>query len=99
MDRKNPKVCFIASAGGHLEQLKQLKEVAARYEHYYVIPKNPSTRKFSDRKYLIGDFYRSRKLEFPFKFAWTALQQLFIFLKERPDVVITTGAGVRSPPP
>lgn len=97
MNNKKIKVCFISSAGGHLEQIKQLKDVAARYEHYYVIPKNASTRKFAERKYLIGSFSRKERLKFPFKFAWTAFQQFLIFLKERPDVVITTGAGVVFP--
>lgn len=97
MNNKKIKVCFISSAGGHLEQIKQLKDVAARYEHYYVIPKNASTRRFAEKKYLIDGFSRKEKLKFPFRFAWTALQQLLIFFKERPDVVITTGAGVVFP--
>ena len=28
---------------------------------------------------------------------WTAIQQLYIFLREQPDVIITTGAGVVYP--
>lgn len=94
---KQIKVCFIASAGGHLEQLRQLAEVAQRYDHYYVMPCTPSTKKMNVKKYLVGDFYRKRWLSFPFRFAWTALQQFLIFIKERPDVVITTGAGVVVP--
>ncbi len=97
MSNKKIKVCFISSSGGHLEQIKQLKDVAEKYEHYYVLPKNSSTIKFKEKKYLVGDFYRKRRLEFPFRFALTAIQQLIIFLKERPDVVITTGAGVVYP--
>lgn len=94
---KQVKVCFIASAGGHLEQLRQLSEVAQRYDHYYVMPRTPSTKKMKEKKYLVGDFYRKRRLSFPFRFVWTSLQQFFIFIKERPDVVITTGAGVVVP--
>lgn len=96
--RKNKKICFISSSGGHLEQLKQLKEVQQKYNHYWVMPKNESTIKFSEKKYLVGDFYRKKeKLLFYLQFLWTALQQFFIFLKERPDVVITAGAGVAFP--
>lgn len=94
---KQVKVCFIASAGGHLEQLRQLSEVAQRYDHYYVMPRTPSTKKMKEKKYLVGDFYRKRRLSFLFRFVWTSLQQFFIFIKERPDVVITTGAGVVVP--
>lgn len=94
---REKKVCFIASSGGHLEQIKQLTDVADKYTHYYVLPRNRSTEKFSSRKYLVGDFYRRNRIQFVFRFAYTALQQLMIFLKERPDVVITTGAGVVIP--
>jgi len=91
------KVCFISSSGGHLEQIKQLKHVATKYEHYYVLPKNPSTVMFDEKKYLVGDFYRKKRIQFVYRFIFTAIQQLLIFIKEKPDVVITTGAGVVIP--
>lgn len=94
---KEKKICFISSSGGHLEQLKQLKMVAEKYDHYYVLPRNASTEKFKGKKYLVGDFYRKKHIQFLFRFAFTAIQQLYIFVKERPDVVITTGAGVVIP--
>ncbi|MDF2943014.1 MAG: polysaccharide biosynthesis protein [Herbinix sp.] len=91
------KICFIASSGGHLEQINQLKMVAKEYDSYYVLPKNKSTLSFKDRKYLVGDFYRKKREEFIFRFLYTALQQLIIFIQEQPDIVITTGAGVVIP--
>lgn len=94
---KEKKICFISSSGGHLEQIKQLKMVADKYEHYYVLPKNKSTIEFKEKKYLVGDFYRKNRVQFVFRFVYTAIQQLIVFLKERPDVVITTGAGVVIP--
>ena len=94
---KRKKICFISSSGGHLEQLKQLKLVAEKYDHYYVLPRNASTEKFKEKKYLVGDFYIKNRIQFLFRFAITAIQQLCIFIKERPDVVITTGAGVVIP--
>lgn len=95
--KKKIKICFISSSGGHFEQIRQLNEVAQKYEHYYVLPSNSSTKKFNEKKYLVGDFYRKRKFEFLFRFIWTAIQQFYIFLKEQPDVIITTGAGVVYP--
>lgn len=96
--RKNKKICFISSTGGHLEQLKQLKAVQEKYNHYWVLPKNDSTKRFSDKKYLVGDFYRKQwKIIFLVRFLWTAVQQFLIFVKEKPDVVITAGAGVVVP--
>ena len=96
--RKKPKICFISSTGGHLEQLRQLDKVRERYEFYWVLPRNRSTEKITERKYLVGDFYRKKeKLKFYVRFLWTALQQFFIFIKECPDIVITAGAGVAYP--
>lgn len=95
--KERKKVCFISSSGGHLEQIKQLKDVAEKYEHYYVLPRNDSTIAFKEKKCLVGDFYRKNRIQFIFRFTFTAVQQLVIFLKERPDVVITTGAGVVIP--
>lgn len=93
------KVCLICCAGGHLEQIEQLQGIKEKYDHYYVITKHKSTEKLKKDVpvYLVGDFYRDKKIEFVFRFAYTAIQQFFIFLKERPDVVITTGAGIVIP--
>ena len=45
MKREQKKICLIASAGGHLEQIRQLKDVIAKYDTYYVVPKVKSTEK------------------------------------------------------
>lgn len=95
--RKKPKICFICNTGGHLEQIKQLFMVADRYEHYYVIPSSKSTKNFKEKKYLVNSFSRSNKLLFPVEFICTSIIQLIIYLFERPNVVITTGAGVAYP--
>lgn len=95
--RKKPKICFICNTGGHLEQIKQLQMVANEFEHYYVLPLSKSTQKFKDRKYLVNGFSRSNKFLFPINFFCTTLLQLIIYLRERPNVIITTGAGVAYP--
>lgn len=96
--RKKPKICFIASAGGHLEQLQQLDKVRERYEYYWVLPRNKSTKKIQGKKYLINDFPRNMgKIVFFVGLFWTSIQQLIVFIIQRPDFVITTGAGVAYP--
>lgn len=95
--RNKKKVCFISSSGGHLEQLKQLSLVEEKYDSYFVLPKNKSTINLKKKKYLVCDFYRKNRVQFIFRFTITAFQQLLIFIKERPDIIITTGAGVVIP--
>ena len=94
---KRKKICFISSAGGHLEQIKQLKSLKECYDYYYVLPRNKSTEKFTEKKYFVSEFIRNNKLLYVVGLMITFVQQLFIFLKERPDVVITTGAGLAIP--
>lgn len=91
------KICMIASAGGHLEQLKQLKDLCSRYDVYYVVPRVKSTEKMKQKKYLVDDMLRTNKVVFFLRFIKMCNQQLFVFLKEWPDVVLTTGAGVAIP--
>jgi UDP-N-acetylglucosamine:LPS N-acetylglucosamine transferase len=49
------------------------------------------------KKYLVDDMYRKNKVVFMLRFVKMCFQQLVIFLKERPDVILTTGAGVAIP--
>lgn len=95
--RTSKKICFIASSGGHLEQIEQLDIVREKFDYYYVLPRNKSTVNIKKKRYLVGDFYRKHRISFIFRFLFTTIQQFFIFLKERPDIVITTGAGVVIP--
>lgn len=95
--KKSIKICFISSTGGHFEQIRQLKKVAEQFDHYYILPMSNSTKNFNEKKYLINKFSRNNKFTFPFLFFWTSLQQLFIYIKEHPDVIITTGAGIAYP--
>lgn len=97
MSMKNKKICFICSGGGHFEEIKQLSLVRNRYEYYFVFPKNQSTLSYSGKKYFVMDFYRKNRISFIFRFLITSIEQLFVFIKEKPDIVITTGAGVVIP--
>lgn len=97
MKREKKKICLIASAGGHLEQVRQLKDVIAKYDTYYVVPKVKSTEKMKQKKYLVDDMLRTNKVVFMLRFIKMCFQQLLIFLKEWPDVILTTGAGVAIP--
>ncbi len=94
---QNKKICFICSGGGHFEEIKQLNLIRNKYDYYFVFPKNQSTLSYKDKKYFVVDFYRKNRIAFIFRFLATSIEQLCIFIKERPDIVITTGAGVVIP--
>lgn len=97
MSRLNKKVCLISSSGGHLEQIKQLKEVIKEYDCFYVVTRTKATKAMKQKKYIVSDMIRTNKVILVIQMARMFFEQLWIFFKEKPDVIITTGAGVAIP--
>lgn len=96
MNRKT-KICFIASSGGHLEEIKQLKKVIEKYDNYFIVAKSKATIEQKTYKYKVYDINRNNKIFTLFTYIITFFQQLIIFIKERPTIVITTGPGMVLP--
>jgi len=92
---KKNKLCFICSSGGHLTELLPLgKKLGKNYKHFWVTFKNPMTENTleNEKYYLVQDPIRN-----PIIFLKLVLHSMILYLKERPDVVITTGAGMAVP--
>lgn len=86
------KVCFIASTGGHFEQLMMLKPLMNKYESFIVTEKtNYSVAKNSKKIYYLNQVNRNEKT-FIFKMILNSFNTVRIFIKEKPDVIISTGA-------
>ena len=93
MKCKRIKICCISSHGGHLHELtRAVRNV--RGEKYWVTYKTPHTSALlADRKhYFIIDPVTSI-----WKFIINGLQSLIHMVKERPSVIISTGAGMTVP--
>lgn len=97
MKKVRKKVCLISSSGGHLEQIKQLTGVINRYECFFVVTRTKATEAMNQKKYIVSDLVRTNKLVLTMRIVKMMIEQLIIFLKEKPDVIITTGAGVAIP--
>lgn len=93
----NKKICLISSSGGHLEQIKQLKEIINTYECFYVVTRTKATEAMKQKKYIVSDMIRTNKVVLVLQMIKMFVEQFRIFIKEKPDVVITTGAGVVIP--
>jgi UDP-N-acetylglucosamine:LPS N-acetylglucosamine transferase len=89
---KKLKICLACSAGGHLTQLLQLSDLWKNYEHFYLTFKSKSSLNLTEKTYYIKNPKRN-----PILFLLASVQSLSIFLIEKPQVVITTGAGVAIP--
>lgn len=91
MSRENKKICFAASSGGHFEQLLMLKPLMEKYDSFIVTEKTSYKITVQNKKtYFMLQVNRKEKI-FLIKMIWNALVSIHIFLKEWPDVVITTG--------
>ena len=89
---KHTKVAFIASSGGHLEQILKLKPLMEKYDSLLITEKTPyAVSSPSKRRYELAQINRHETL-WIFKLLVNAWASLRIFLKEKPDVVISTGA-------
>ena len=98
---KQKKVLFISSTGGHLNELMQLKALFNKFEYYIV------TEKTKSNEYLAEDYkgkvsyliYGTKKNPFTYFFIYffNIIKSLLIFIKQRPDVVVTTGTHTAVP--
>lgn len=95
------KVLFIASTGGHLSELMQLKPLFKEYDSYLVTEKTKSTMGLKDVYQSRLDFLvygtKSHLFSYLFKFTFNIIKSFVIFMKIRPDVIVTTGTHTAVP--
>lgn len=88
-----PKLCLVSSSGGHWEQLQKLKPLIEKYEGFFVTEK---TKFEAKSKYLMIQTDLKDKLMIPKMFI-NGLKAIYIWVREKPDFVITTGTMVAYP--
>lgn len=85
------KICFAASTGGHFEQLMMLRPLMDKYDSFVLTEKTGYAVLKDDRRaYYLSQVNRKEKT-WLLAMVKNAFQSLGIFLKERPDAVISTG--------
>ncbi|WP_456277613.1 PssD/Cps14F family polysaccharide biosynthesis glycosyltransferase [Bacillus sp. AK128] len=100
MSRKErKKVLFIASLGGHLTQLLQLKPLFEEFDYHIITEKSVITKELKKDYEISFLVYGARNYLFRyfFKFTWNTILSFYYFIRERPDVVVTTGAHTSVP--
>lgn len=98
---KLKKVLFIASTGGHLSEMMQLKPMFDKYDYHIITEKDKSTLKLRETyknkvNYLIYGT-KDKKLIYPFKLFINCWKSLFFYIKVRPKYIVTTGAHTAGP--
>lgn len=84
------KICLISSSGGHFEQLLMLRKLEEKYRIFIVTEKTKYNKNDKKVNYFITQVNRKEKL-FIFKMIGILFKSLYIFFKEKPDVIISTG--------
>jgi len=89
---KKLKICVACSTGGHMVQAKQLVPVYEKYEHFFFTFSGgvADEMKKTERVRTIPNIVRRN----PLSWLVGAILSGYVALVERPDVVISTGAGI-----
>lgn len=95
------KVLFISSAGGHLSEMLELKELFNKYDYHIITEKTKSTNSLKDTyrgkvNYLVYGT-KDHMLTYPFKLLANCFKSLYYYCKIRPEFIITTGAHTAGP--
>lgn len=91
MTNNKLKIVFAASSGGHFEQLLMLKPLMEKYESVLVTEKTGyGAGKLDVKTYYVKQINRKELLFIP-KLIANSFKSLGIVIKEKPDVMITTG--------
>lgn len=89
---KKNKICIVSSCGGHLTEVRTLLPIYSPYEHFYVLNDNAKlAADMQDKTHFISHFERN------WKFFKNLYEAFVIFRKEKPSVIISTGAGLIVP--
>lgn len=84
------KVCFAASSGGHFEQLMMLRPLMKKYDSFVVTERTEYAVETDLPTYELEQVNR-REASFLFRMLRNAVASVRIFLRERPDAIVTTG--------
>lgn len=90
MSMVNMKICLVCSHGGHFDEMMRLSEAFGDYNYFLVTHASYAAKRLKnvyrikfDGWNLIGKILLTKVF----------IRALYILLKERPDVIISTGAG------
>jgi len=94
------KCMFISSGGGHLEELLQLESLFDRCEYSLITEKTKTTTYLKDKyknvSYLVYGT-KDHLLPYLFIFPFNIIKSFFLYLKYKPEYIITTGTHTAVP--
>ena len=95
------KVLFISSTGGHLRELMKLEPLFENYDYNIITEKDVTTKylkeKYKDKVHYLPYSTRSKLVSYIFKYMYVILKSIVLFIKLRPDVIVSTGTHTAVP--
>lgn len=89
--KKNKKIGLICSGGGHYTEMLQLWEAFEGYPKFLLTYKEVTT-KDHEGAYFLENLFRS-----PSSFIKGIIKTFIILLRERPDILFSTGSEIAAP--
>lgn len=89
-NNKPLKICITCSAGGHLKQALTIAR-SINYEKFLVTYAAPHLKKFDQQMKIYTIAHPKRN---PIKLIYNAIQAMKVLIKEKPALIISTGADV-----
>lgn len=96
MNYSKKKICFAASSGGHLEEISRLLDIKKENDVFLITEYTGMQEKRFDKVYYVRQVNRKECLLILHLLKIFG-QTLKIFFREKPDLVISTGALVTVP--
>ena len=90
MDKEKKKICLISSSGGHFEQLLMLRKLSEEFKVFIVTEKTEYNKKDKKINHYLIQVNRKEPL-FILKMFVNLIKSLYIYIMEKPDVIISTG--------
>jgi len=95
------KILLVSSTGGHLSELLKLSPLFADYD-YQILTEYTKTNaklkdKYHNRMHYVIYGTQDHLFKYFFVFAYNWLKSLYLFIKYRPDFVISTGTHTAIP--
>lgn len=89
---KRLKICLVASAGGHLSELLKLTGCWDDHDVFSITTTSVVEKVLSrfGKTYIVGECNRST----PLKVACVVWRSMFPIFREKPDIIITSGAAI-----
>ena len=85
------KICFTSSSGGHFEQLLILKDLFPEFESFVVTEQTKYNKDFALQPTYFTKQVNRQNILFIFPFLYNIFLSIYILLKEKPKIIVSTG--------